>query len=140
MKNEEIQNEFFTINGNELFNIYSQSVYEWNALSEVQKTRWSRLAIWLRDNENKKIAARREKFEICEAIEFLRKEEGDYLTIACENPDPARENDRQQVTCSGFWTMKDGEWRDIPFMGKTLLEALQNAVAHRKQFEGETIP
>lgn len=68
-------------------------------------------------------------------INFLRKEEGDYIQICCDNPDPEIANDNCQVICAGFWTQKGGEWREIPFMGRTLEKALQNAVHYRKEWE-----
>jgi hypothetical protein len=57
-------------------------------------------------------------------IHALRADEGDSVTILCDNPEGPPNN---AVECCGFWT----EWNDLRFGGETLLAALQAAVADR---------
>lgn len=54
-------------------------------------------------------------------IDVLREDEGDSVTILCENPDGPN-----AVECNGHWT----NWEDKRFEGETVLDAL--AAAHNE--------
>lgn len=58
-------------------------------------------------------------------IHRLRAEEGDSVTILCDNPEGPPNN---AVECNGAWT----DWLDRRFEGDTLLRALEAAVNARK--------
>jgi hypothetical protein len=64
---------------------------------------------------------------IADAIDYLRKDEGDSVEIACPNPEWDSERDNA-VTCFGNWC----GWGGWCFYGTSLNDALQNAVAARK--------
>lgn len=66
---------------------------------------------------------------IVECINILRYEEGDSVTILCDNPDPARAEDNNAIECVGDWTF----WRTQRYSGRTLLEALQKAVRAKRE-------
>jgi hypothetical protein len=53
-------------------------------------------------------------------IDFLRDEEGDSVTVLCDNPEGPPNN---AVVCNGRWT----EWKDKRFKGDTLADALSAA-------------
>lgn len=57
-------------------------------------------------------------------IHTLRADEGDSVTILCDNPDGPPNN---AVECCGAWTY----WEDRRFDGETLLAALQLAASTR---------
>ncbi len=58
-------------------------------------------------------------------IHALRTDEGDSVTILCDNPEGQPNN---AVECCGAWT----EWNDLRFDGETLLGALRSACAARE--------
>lgn len=57
-------------------------------------------------------------------IHALRADEGDSVTILCDNPEGPPNN---AVECCGAWT----EWNDLRFDGETLLDALRAASVAR---------
>lgn len=61
-------------------------------------------------------------------IHKLRAEEGDSVTILCDNPEGPPNN---AVECCGAWT----DWSDRRFHGETLLGALRAAVEARQSTE-----
>ena len=75
------------------------------------------------DETLKVVTALQSRAEALDAIDELRSEEGDCVTILCDNPDFHGPNNA--VVCCGGWT----DWEDRRFSGDTLLEALQAAVA-----------
>lgn len=66
---------------------------------------------------------------ICSAIEELRKDEGDTVTIVCDNPELTGPN--SLIYCNGEWT----GWEDRDFIGDNIVEALEDAVQARKEAE-----
>lgn len=66
-------------------------------------------------------------FEIVKAIEFLRREEGDSVTILCDNPD-FNGQPNNYIECCCDWT----DWQLLTFSGNTLPEALQAAVMFKR--------
>jgi hypothetical protein len=58
-------------------------------------------------------------------VHTLRADEGDSVTILCDNPEGPPNN---AVECCGAWT----EWNDLRFDGETLLGALKAAVSARE--------
>jgi hypothetical protein len=63
-------------------------------------------------------------FETLVLIDKLRAEEGDSVTIGCDNPD-FNGQPNCHVTCCGGWT----GWEDERFTGDTVLECLRAAAA-----------
>ena len=61
-----------------------------------------------------------------ELEDYLRKDEGDSLTLVCDNPDFGGPNNR--IICCGDWT----KWEDRTFDGESLIDALEKAVAAAK--------
>lgn len=72
-----------------------------------------------------------EAVKIAACIEWLRTGEGDTVSICCENPEPEKSVEQEQVICSGEWT----DWGDLGFYGKTVLQALETAVQAREEKE-----
>ncbi len=64
---------------------------------------------------------------IVDLIDALRAEEGDSVTILCDNPDAGSAN---AVECNGYWT----NWKDRRFEGKSVLEALSAAYIEYVQY------
>ena len=60
------------------------------------------------------------------AIDFLRSEEGDSVTVLCDNPE--FDGPHNCIETGGAWT----EWVDKRFCGDTLQEALEKACEARK--------
>lgn len=77
-----------------------------------------------RDREVEDVAIRKEindRLSVLNYIDALRKDEGNSVTILCDNPDfggPA-----SAVEVCGDWT----DWKDRRFAGDTLLSALERA-------------
>lgn len=65
--------------------------------------------------------------EIVRLIEELRKDEGDSVTILCDNPD-FNGQPNSAVICNGDWT----SYEDRRFAADTILDALCTAVTERK--------
>lgn len=63
-----------------------------------------------------------------DAVEYLRKEEADSVTILCTNPDGPPNN---AVECGGFWT----GFETKRFEGQTLIAALVAATRARNEYE-----
>ena len=59
--------------------------------------------------------------EAMRLIDLLRSQEGDCVTIACDNPDFTGPN--SAIDCNGAWT----DWNDRRFTGDNLLAALRAA-------------
>ena len=66
---------------------------------------------------------------IVDLINYLRRDEGDALTICCDNPDFDGPN--SAIICSGTWAGFDG----IMFHGDTLPDVLAKAKAARETTE-----
>lgn len=62
------------------------------------------------------------EIEIVRLIDLLRSQEGDDVTILCDNPD-FNGQPNCAVLCNGDWT----EWKDHRFVGDTVLDALSSA-------------
>lgn len=60
------------------------------------------------------------RIEALEKIDALRADEGDSITLLCDNPDGPPNN---AVVCCGAWT----DWQDRRFGGQTLEAAIQAA-------------
>lgn len=60
-------------------------------------------------------------------IEILRAEEGDVVTIACDNPETWAADKRVAIDCNGAWT----DFEDRRFEGETVLQCLAKAVSAR---------
>jgi len=71
----------------------------------------------------------KEALAIFEAIDGLRRDEGDFITCYNDNPDPGGPNSK--VTISGYWS----GFVDVDAFGDSLLDALHNAVELRKESE-----
>lgn len=68
------------------------------------------------------------EIEIFRLIELLRSEEGDCVTIFCDNPD-FNMGANNAVECNGFWT----NWEHRRFEGESLLDALSAAMIEYKR-------
>lgn len=66
------------------------------------------------------------ELECLRLIHALRAEEGDAVTILCDNPEPGPSK-ANAVECCGFWT----DWEDRRFEGDNLTEALKAAAKAR---------
>ena len=64
---------------------------------------------------------------IVAALNFLRANELDVVTLVCDNPDFHGPNN--VITVSGHWT----KYLDRDFRGETLLESLQAAVTAKQK-------
>lgn len=62
-------------------------------------------------------------------IDLLRSQEGDSVTILCDNPEPCTEAENNAVICNGDWT----DWEDRRFSGVSLLDALSAAMIEYKR-------
>jgi len=63
-----------------------------------------------------------------DAVDELRKDEGDSVTILCDNPDGPPNN---AVEVCGFWT----DFQIMRYEGESLIEALTAAVEARRAVE-----
>lgn len=61
--------------------------------------------------------------ELIRLIDLLRSQEGDSVTILCDNPD-FNMGANNAVECNGDWT----GWKDQRFEGESLLDALSAAM------------
>ena len=66
-------------------------------------------------------------YRIVKAIEFLRLEEGDGVTIYCDNPDFNGQPNNSVDCCCEFT-----DWLPMTFSGNTLVEALEAAVLFKR--------
>lgn len=66
--------------------------------------------------------------ELIRLINLLRSEEGDSVTILCDNPD-FNLGANNAVECNGSWT----DWKDQRFEGESLLDALSAAMIEYKR-------
>lgn len=60
-------------------------------------------------------------------IEKLRVDEGDSVTILCDDPEAATTDKRLAVECNGGWT----DWRNVRFYGESVLQCLAKAICAR---------
>lgn len=67
---------------------------------------------------------------IMEAINFLREQEAELVSICCDNPDPETAKDNCAIECVGLWT----NWQEKRFYGITVQNALNDAVAEKRAF------
>jgi hypothetical protein len=84
---------------------------------------------WIMNARELEVAVEALKTAAC--LEWLRSVEGDSVEVLCDNPDAENREENNAVICSGCWTDYD-PWR---FNGKTLLAALELAVARRADLE-----
>ena len=61
-------------------------------------------------------------------IEVLRAEEGDCVTLCCDNPDPRSAADYCAIDCNGGWT----DFEDRRFYGESMLACLSGAALARQ--------
>lgn len=71
--------------------------------------------------------------ETLAAIEALRANEGDSVTLIADDPEAVSVDRQCAIDCSGDWTV----WADRRFYGATIAEALAAAVKARKAAEVE---
>ncbi len=71
------------------------------------------------------------ELECLRLIHALRAEEGDEVTIFCDNPDPGASSKANAVQCCGEWT----NWIDRRFDGDSLTEALKAAAEARRAYQ-----
>jgi hypothetical protein len=67
-------------------------------------------------------------------IEQLRAEEGDSVTILCDDPEAESADRRLAIDCNGAWT----DWRERRFYGESVLQCLALAVTARTYLTGAT--
>jgi hypothetical protein len=65
--------------------------------------------------------------DLAKTIETLRAEEGDSITILCDDPEATTGKDRMAVECIGNWT----NWRTKRYYGDSVNECLRNAAMDR---------
>jgi hypothetical protein len=70
------------------------------------------------------------EIEMMRLINTLRSEEGDSITLICDNPD-FNMGANCAVECHGYWT----DWWDIRFEADTLLDALSRAFIAYNNFK-----
>lgn len=71
-----------------------------------------------------------------EKLTYLRADEGDSVTLLCDNLDPASPDQNNAIECNGGWT----DWKDRRFQGETLGAAVQAAVEAKRAVEAEVLP
>lgn len=69
-------------------------------------------------------------------LTYLRADEGDSVTLLCDNPDPASRDQNNAIECNGPWT----DWQDRRFQGESLDAAVQAAVEAKRAAEAELLP
>lgn len=74
------------------------------------------------------MAERVAKDETLELINTLRMDEGNSVTLMCDNPD-FNGQPNCAIECCGYWT----GWNERRFTGETVLEALRSAAAARRE-------
>lgn len=62
--------------------------------------------------------------EMIDAINNLREDEGDSITIACDNPDAGSNDMLMYIECSGHWT----DWKPRHFYGPDVMSCLRLAM------------
>jgi len=67
--------------------------------------------------------------EVGAAIEALRADEGDSVTICCDDPEAVDASRRMAIDCVGAWT----DWRERRFYGPSVAACLAAAVEARQQ-------
>jgi hypothetical protein len=70
-----------------------------------------------------------EDWNIRKYIDFLRADEGDSVTLLCDNPDFNGQPDCA-IECKGYWT----NWKDRRYTGDTLVAALELAYFECRQW------
>ncbi len=83
----------------------------------------------------------REPVNLCETpevaamryIEQLRADEGDSVTILCDDPEADSRDKRLAVECCGAWT----DWRELRFYGESVLQCLAKAITARTTLQTE---
>ncbi len=71
-----------------------------------------------------------EDWNIRKYIDFLRADEGDSVTLLCDNPEPRTSDENNAIECNGYWT----NWQDRRFAGETLEAALALAYFECRQW------
>jgi hypothetical protein len=76
-------------------------------------------------------------------IEILRADEGDTVTILCDDPEAWTNDKRLAVECNGGWT----DWRNVRFYGESVVQCVAKAVCARETADlsngvimGSTLP
>ena len=64
-------------------------------------------------------------------LTYLRADEGDSVTLLCDNPDPASPDQNNAIECNGDWT----DWKDRRFQGESLDAAVRAAVEAKRAAE-----
>jgi hypothetical protein len=66
-------------------------------------------------------------------IEQLRADEGDAVTILCDDPEASASDERLAIECCGSWT----DWKHQRFYGESVLQCLAKAVTARASLSTE---
>jgi hypothetical protein len=77
-----------------------------------------------------------EDWNIRKYIDFLRADEGDSVTLLCDNPEPRDSSENNAIECNGYWT----NWHDRRFVGATLEAALELAYFECRQWRENPPP